>query len=75
MLIDLLFNITNWCIILSSGSYCPGGPDSDFEYSTQSYTGYEVSYHSASAPKQGHHSVGSQAHSVDSLWKNVLISL
>uniref|UniRef100_A0A8C3TF48 Elongator complex protein 3 n=1 Tax=Chelydra serpentina TaxID=8475 RepID=A0A8C3TF48_CHESE len=22
--------------------YCPGGPDSDFEYSTQSYTGYEV---------------------------------
>lgn len=23
--------------------YCPGGPDSDFEYSTQSYTGYEVS--------------------------------
>lgn len=22
-------------------SYCPGGPDSDFEYSTQSYTGYE----------------------------------
>jgi len=27
---------------LSPGSrYCPGGPDSDFEYSTQSYTGYE----------------------------------
>ncbi|XP_029820742.1 elongator complex protein 3 [Manacus vitellinus] len=23
------------------GRYCPGGPDSDFEYSTQSYTGYE----------------------------------
>ena len=23
--------------------YCPGGPDSDFEYSTQSYTGYEPS--------------------------------
>ena len=21
--------------------YCPGGPDSDFEYSTQSYTGYD----------------------------------
>jgi len=21
--------------------YCPGGPDLDFEYSTQSYTGYE----------------------------------
>ena len=25
--------------------YCPGGPDSDFEYSTQSYTGYEVITH------------------------------
>ena len=24
-----------------SDSYCPGGPDSDFDYSTQSYTGYE----------------------------------
>ncbi|KAM9194778.1 elongator complex protein 3 isoform 2-T2 [Dugong dugon] len=22
--------------------YCPGGPDSDFEYSAQSYTGYEL---------------------------------
>jgi histone acetyltransferase (RNA polymerase elongator complex component) len=22
--------------------YCPGGPDLDFEYSTQSYTGYEL---------------------------------
>ncbi len=30
--------------IASTGNicvYCPGGPDSDFEYSTQSYTGYE----------------------------------
>eukprot|EP00741_Cyanophora_paradoxa_P007032 tig00001071_g6804.t1 len=30
--------------IATTGSicvYCPGGPDSDFEYSTQSYTGYE----------------------------------
>ncbi|XP_060908586.1 elongator complex protein 3 isoform X2 [Labrus mixtus] len=25
----------------SACNYCPGGPDSDFEYSTQSYTGYE----------------------------------
>jgi elongator complex protein 3 len=25
----------------SSFRYCPGGPDSDFDYSTQSYTGYE----------------------------------
>lgn len=33
-------------LILSASSlflyrYCPGGPDSDFDYSTQSYTGYE----------------------------------
>ncbi|KAL3227494.1 hypothetical protein MRX96_004197 [Rhipicephalus microplus] len=27
----------HWCCC----RYCPGGPDSDFEYSTQSYTGYE----------------------------------
>ncbi|XP_030345534.1 elongator complex protein 3 isoform X1 [Strigops habroptila] len=26
---------------LRCSRYCPGGPDSDFEYSTQSYTGYE----------------------------------
>lgn len=32
------------CINFCSGSYCPGGPDSDFEYSTQSYTGYEVRF-------------------------------
>ncbi|ELU44759.1 histone acetyltransferase, putative [Rhizoctonia solani AG-1 IA] len=25
----------------SHDRYCPGGPDSDFDYSTQSYTGYE----------------------------------
>ena len=28
-------------LILDSFRYCPGGPDSDFDYSTQSYTGYE----------------------------------
>lgn len=42
----LMFRTENVCInisgIIFSGSYCPGGPDSDFEYSTQSYTGYEV---------------------------------
>ncbi|KIY46952.1 histone acetyltransferase ELP3 [Fistulina hepatica ATCC 64428] len=27
----------NICVLV----YCPGGPDSDFDYSTQSYTGYE----------------------------------
>ena len=31
------------CCLYLFHSYCPGGPDSDFEYSTQSYTGYEVS--------------------------------
>ncbi len=35
----------HWCPhIATTGNicvYCPGGPDSDFEYSTQSYTGYE----------------------------------
>lgn len=40
------FGNMGYCFNLSvdhlSGSYCPGGPDSDFEYSTQSYTGYEV---------------------------------
>jgi len=30
-------------LIPNNCRYCPGGPDSDFEYSTQSYTGYEVS--------------------------------
>jgi elongator complex protein 3 len=30
-----IFTTGNICV------YCPGGPDSDFEYSTQSYTGYE----------------------------------
>ncbi|VDO40227.1 unnamed protein product [Brugia timori] len=32
-----------WTFLLLSNIcvYCPGGPDSDFEYSTQSYTGYE----------------------------------
>jgi elongator complex protein 3 len=44
--------------------YCPGGPDSDFEYSTQSYTGYEVSREprrgigSESVPHWEEHEVG-----------------
>jgi histone acetyltransferase (RNA polymerase elongator complex component) len=32
-----VFPLSHW----SAHSYCPGGPDSDFDYSTQSYTGYE----------------------------------
>ena len=32
--------------------YCPGGPDSDFEYSTQSYTGYEVRFLLHNAKRQ-----------------------
>jgi elongator complex protein 3 len=31
----LAYTNNNVCV------YCPGGPDSDFEYSTQAYTGYE----------------------------------
>ncbi|KAJ8536597.1 hypothetical protein K7X08_034998 [Anisodus acutangulus] len=35
--------------------YCPGGPDSDFEYSTQSYTGYEpTSMRAIRARRLGH---------------------
>ena len=36
---DLIISSVLICLFVS---YCPGGPDSDFEYSTQSYTGYEV---------------------------------
>ena len=49
-----LFFIVNDCVVLQGSKsknvcstfcrYCPGGPDSDFEYSTQSYTGYEVRF-------------------------------
>lgn len=35
-----LFRVTAFLTILFL-RYCPGGPDSDFDYSTQSYTGYE----------------------------------
>lgn len=35
-------SLTYSCILAHIvSSYCPGGPDSDFDYSTQSYTGYE----------------------------------
>ncbi|KAH9495077.1 Elongator subunit [Bulinus truncatus] len=33
--------MSTYCYIGNICVYCPGGPDSDFEYSTQSYTGYE----------------------------------
>ena len=36
-----MFNKAKHCVFVR---YCPGGPDSDFEYSTQSYTGYEVRF-------------------------------
>jgi len=29
-------------LIYTQNSYCPGGPDSDFEYSTQAYTGIVI---------------------------------
>ena len=35
----VIFAVSN--SLTNCGSYCPGGPDSDFDYSTQSYTGYE----------------------------------
>lgn len=55
-------------INLISGSYCPGGPDSDFEYSTQSYTGYEVRWVDfTSASIQGSFSIALHNHSP--LWK------
>uniref|UniRef100_A0A8C0J917 Elongator complex protein 3 n=1 Tax=Chelonoidis abingdonii TaxID=106734 RepID=A0A8C0J917_CHEAB len=45
---SLLFCICHWyrfvyksLFSFNTCRYCPGGPDSDFEYSTQSYTGYE----------------------------------
>lgn len=37
-----VFVEVDWKFWYNFFSYCPGGPDSDFEYSTQSYTGYEV---------------------------------
>ena len=42
--IFMMFEIYILFIVCIFGRYCPGGPDSDFEYSTQSYTGYEVSW-------------------------------
>ena len=38
--LGLTFRVTTFLTILFL-RYCPGGPDSDFDYSTQSYTGYE----------------------------------
>ena len=53
--------------------YCPGGPDSDFEYSTQSYTGYEPTsmrairgrYHPLAQAKSRMDQLRSLGHSVD----------
>lgn len=53
--------------------YCPGGPDSDFEYSTQSYTGYEPTsmrairgrYHPLAQAKSRLDQLRSLGHSVD----------
>jgi elongator complex protein 3 len=33
--------VVSICVPHRCDRYCPGGPDSDFDYSTQSYTGYE----------------------------------
>lgn len=45
--------------------YCPGGPDSDFEYSTQSYTGYEPT--SMRAIRARYHPFLQTRHRVDQL--------
>ncbi|CCI44228.1 unnamed protein product [Albugo candida] len=45
--------------------YCPGGPDSDFEYSTQSYTGYEPT--SMRAIRARYHPYVQTKHRVDQL--------
>ncbi|KAK9806799.1 hypothetical protein WJX72_003067 [[Myrmecia] bisecta] len=47
--------------------YCPGGPDSDFEYSTQSYTGYEPT--SMRAIRARYHPYGQARARVDQLRK------
>lgn len=39
--VSVCFTIHKVFFVDGIRSYCPGGPDSDFEYSTQSYTGYE----------------------------------
>jgi len=53
--------------------YCPGGPDSDFEYSTQAYTGYEPTsmravrarYHPALQVRARVEQLGALGHAVD----------
>lgn len=48
--------------------YCPGGPDSDFEYSTQSYTGYEPT--SMRAIRARYNPYLQTRHRVEQVWTN-----
>jgi len=56
--------------------YCPGGPDSDFDYSTQSYTGYEPTsmrairarYDPYEQTRGRVEQLKSLGHSVDKVW-------
>lgn len=60
--------------------YCPGGPDSDFDYSTQSYTGYEPTsmrairarYDPYEQTRGRVEQLKSLGHSVDKVWLLVL---
>ena len=45
------FEFSNELLIYNFIRYCPGGPDSDFDYSTQSYTGYEPTSMRAIRPR------------------------
>jgi elongator complex protein 3 len=62
--------------------YCPGGPDSDFEYSTQSYTGYEPTsmrairsrYHPFEQARGRIDQLKSLGHTVDKVPRTKLIS-
>lgn len=59
--------------------YCPGGPDSDFEYSTQSYTGYEPTSMRAIRARYDPYlqtvnrlaQLSALGHSIDKVWRKI----
>src|ERR1700691_1385427 len=63
--------------------YCPGGPDSDFEYSTQSYTGYEPTsmrairarYDPYEQTRGRVEQLKALGHSVDKVWRMFSLKL
>ena len=62
--------------------YCPGGPDSDFEYSTQSYTGYEPTsmrairgrYDPYVQARSRLDQISRLGHSIDKVWPLIFLS-